>query len=126
MIVLWGSIVKKDLDLAEHVLDLLMPLGGITRRYMFGGWGFYKDGLFFALIADGRFYLKTGPCNVQEFRDAGLVPWAYKSDTGSPTMNYHEAPEGVLENPALMAVWAQKGLAAAREAAVKKTRKKPR
>jgi hypothetical protein len=41
-------------------------------------------------------------------------------------MNYHEAPEGVLENPALMAVWAQKGLAAAREAAVKKTRKKPR
>ena len=112
--------MKKDLALADHVLDLLMPLGGITRRYMFGGWGFYKDALFFALIADGRFYLKTGPCNVQEFKDAGLAPWVYKTEKGNLSMNYHEAPEAVLENLSLMAVWARKGLDAAREAAAKK------
>jgi len=112
--------VKKDTDLADHVLDLLTPLGGITRRYMFGGWGFYKDGLFFALIADGRFYLKTGPCNVQEFRDAGLPEWIYKTEKGNMSMNYHQAPEAVLENPAMMSLWAKKGLAAAKEAAKKK------
>jgi DNA transformation protein len=118
--------VKKDLALADHVLDLLTPLGGVTRRYMFGGWGFYKDGLFFALIADGQFYLKTGPCNEQEFIDAGLAPWKYKTDKGALTMRYHEAPESVLDNASLMAVWARKGLAAAKEAAAKKSRRKPR
>ncbi len=116
--------MKKDLALADHVQDLLSPLGGITRRYMFGGWGFYKDGLFFAIISDGRFYLKTGPCNEQEFMDAGLAPWTYQTEKGNLSMNYHEAPEAVLESPPLMALWAKKGLAAAREAAEKKTKKK--
>jgi DNA transformation protein len=116
--------VKKDLALADHVLDLLTPLGGVTRRYMFGGWGFYKDGLFFALIADWRFYLKTGPENVQEFIDAGLAPWIYEIDKGTMKMSYHEAPESVLENPAIMAVWVRKGLAAAKIAAAKKAGRK--
>ena len=115
--------MKKDTALSDHVLDLLTPLGGMTRRYMFGGWGFYKDGLFFALIAGGRFYLKTGPCNVQDFLDAGLAQWVYPTDKGDMKMCYHEAPEGALENPHLMLTWARKGLAAAREAAEKK---KPR
>lgn len=115
--------MKKDTALADHVLDMLTPLGGITRRYMFGGWGFYKDGLFFALIADGRLYLKTGPGNVQEFLDAGLDQWTYPTDKGPMKMSYHAAPEAALENSRLLLTWARKGLAAAREAAAKK---KPR
>jgi len=112
--------MKKDTALSDHLLDLFSPLGGVTRRYMFGGWGFYKDGFFFALIADGRFYLKTGPCNVQEFLDAGLAQWVYDTDKGPMKMSYHEAPEAALENPNLMLTWAKKGLAAAKEAAAKK------
>ena len=112
--------MKKDTALSDHLLDLLSPLGGVTRRYMFGGWGFYKDGFFFALIADGRFYLKTGPCNVQEFLDAGLAQWIYDTDKGPMKMGYYEAPEAALENPHLMLTWAKKGLAAAKEAAAKK------
>ena len=118
------NVMKKDSALADHVLDLLTPLGGVTRRYMFGGWGFYKDGLFFALIADGKFYLKTGPCNVQEFRDAGLAEWQYQTEKGTMSMNYHEAPEAALESPPLMARWAKKGLAAAQEAVAKKRKRK--
>lgn len=130
MFVRWNvtalNTVKKDLALADHVLDLLTPLGGITRRYMFGGWGFYKDGLFFALIVDGRFYLKTRASTVQEFLDAGLVPCVFETDKGPTQTSYYEAPEGVLENPSLMSMWAKKGLAAAKEAAAKKPGKKPK
>ena len=115
--------MKHDAALSDHILDLLTPLGGVTHRYMFGGWGFYKDDLFFALIADGRLYFKTGPCNVQDFCDAGLDQWVYPTDKGPMKMNYHAAPEGALENPHLMLTWAKKGLAAAKEAAAKK---KPR
>ena len=112
--------MKQDLELADHALDFLSPLGGVTRRYMFGGWGFYKDALFFALIADGRLYFKTGPCNIHEFQDAGLEQWTYPTAKGPMKMSYHAAPEAALESPTLMLAWARKGLAAAKEAAAKK------
>jgi DNA transformation protein len=118
--------MKHDSALSDHVLDLLAPLGGVTRRYMFGGWGFYKDGFFFAIIADGRFYLKTGPCNLQEFLDAGLDQWTYPTDKGPMKMSYHAAPEAALENSRLMLAWARKGLAAAKEAKSAKPAKKQR
>ncbi len=108
--------MKHDAALSDHVLDLLAPLGGVTRCYMFGGWGFYKDGLFFALIADGRLYFKTGPCNVEEFMAAGLEQWTYPTAKSPMKMSYHAAPEAALENPRLMLTWAKKGLAAAQEA----------
>ena len=117
--------MKQDASLADLVLDLLSPLGGVTRRFMFGGWGFYRDGLFFALIADGRFYLKSGPVNIAEFEAAGLAPWVYPTAKGPIRMSYHEAPESVLTNPSLMKAWALKGLAAAAEAAAKKKKKSP-
>ena len=116
--------MKNDTALADHVLDLLAPLGGVTRRYMFGGWGFYKDTLFFALIASGRLYLKTGPCNVEEFTSAGLPQWTYPTDKGPMTMSYHEAPEAALESQPVMLAWARKGLAAAKEAAARKPKKR--
>jgi DNA transformation protein len=114
--------MKHDSALADHVLDLLTPLGGVTRRYMFGGWGFYKDSLFFALIADGTFYLKTSPATVKEFLDAGLAQWVYPTAKGPMKMSYHAAPEAALENPRLMLTWARKALAAARESAGRKRR----
>jgi DNA transformation protein len=116
--------MKHDAALSDHILDLLSPLGGVTRRYMFGGWGFYKDGLFFAIIASGCLYFKTGPCNVQEFLDAGLAQWTVPTDNGRMKMSYHAAPEAALENPRLMLVWARKGLAAAQEAKAAKPAKK--
>ena len=117
--------MKQDAALSDHVLDLLRPLSGVTVKYMFGGWGFYKDTLFFALIAGGRLYFKTGPCNVQQFIDAGLDQWVYPTDKGPMKMSYHAAPEAALENPSVMLQWARLGLDAAREAAAKK-RQSPR
>jgi DNA transformation protein len=116
--------MKHDSALSDHILDLLSPLGGVTRRYMFGGWGFYKDGLFFAIIASGRLYFKSGPCNVADFLEAGLEQWTFPTDTGLMKMSYHAAPEAALENPRLMLTWAKKGLAAAKEAKAAKPAKR--
>ena len=38
----------------EHVLDLLLALGPVKARRMFGGWGFFLEGVMFALSADDR------------------------------------------------------------------------
>jgi DNA transformation protein and related proteins len=118
--------MKHDAAFSDHVLDLLHPLGGVTRKYMFGGWGYYKDGLFFALIADGRLYFKTTPSTVQAFLDAGLEQWTYCTEKGSMKMSYHAAPEAALESPPLMLAWARRGLTAAKEAAAAKKKPAPK
>ena len=43
----------------SYILDLLLPLGGIKVRRMFGGFGIYKNGIFLALIANNILYLKS-------------------------------------------------------------------
>src|SRR5689334_4334295 len=41
-------------ELVDHCIELLGTLGQCTSRRMFGGYGFYIDGLFVALIAYER------------------------------------------------------------------------
>src|SRR5438045_1184991 len=62
-------------DFVEHVLDLLREFGPVTAKPMFGGWGLYHEGLFFALIAEDMLYLKVDEANRAEFDDAHLEPF---------------------------------------------------
>jgi hypothetical protein len=39
-------------EFVEHACELFAPLGSIRVRAMFGGWGFYCDEIFFAIVAD--------------------------------------------------------------------------
>ena len=48
-----------DDGFTAHCLELLAPHGAARARRMFGGVGIYLDGLFIALIADERLYLKV-------------------------------------------------------------------
>ena len=36
----------------EHVVEMLRTFGAVEARAMFGGWGLYHRGAFFALVAD--------------------------------------------------------------------------
>jgi DNA transformation protein len=41
----------------EFLIDQLQPLGGVSARAMFGGWGVYLDGRMFALVAEDTLYV---------------------------------------------------------------------
>ena len=85
---------------------------------MFGGWGLYHQGLFFALVAQETLYLKTDDANRADFDAAGLEPFEFKARGGKIVgMHYRRAPEEALESPAVMAEWARLGYAAAVRAA---------
>ena len=45
-------------EFVEFVLESLQPLRGVGARRMFGGWGIYKDGVMFALIAYDTLYFQ--------------------------------------------------------------------
>jgi DNA transformation protein len=61
-------------EFVEFVLEGLQPLGGVRARRMFGGWGIYKDGVMFALIARDQLYLKVDDDNRAAY-DAADLPY---------------------------------------------------
>ena len=101
-------------EFVEHACELFAPLGSIRARAMFGGWGFYCDDLFFAIIAFETLYLKADAASVENFRQAGAEPFSFTYKDGrSETMNYWTLPGEALESPAEMLPWGRLALAAA-------------
>lgn len=101
-------------ELVAHVLELLASLGSARARRMFGGHGIDVDGLFLALIADGRLYLKTDDLTRARFDAAGCEPFSYRRAGGlTAVMSYSSAPEDAMESAERMAPWARLALEAA-------------
>jgi DNA transformation protein len=108
-----------------HCRELLAPLGPTRARAMFGGVGLYVDGLFIALIADGRLYLKAGAGHEPAFAAAGCAPFTYAMADGRVmTLGYRAAPEEALEAPEAMRPWARRAMEAALVAANAKPKKR--
>jgi len=116
-----------DADFVAYVLELLNPLGRCSARRMFGGHGLYGDGLMFALVFDGRLYLKVDALSKPDFVAAGCEPFVYSGQNKPIEMSYWTAPEAALESAEDMAPWARRAQAAAlRKANAKpKASKKP-
>jgi DNA transformation protein and related proteins len=105
-------------------IELLSPLGPVRARPMFGGQGFYIDGLFAALIAGGELYLKVDDETQARFEAAGCKPFTFEMKNGQQTsMRYYRPPEEALESPPLMLPWARLAFEAALRAANAKAKK---
>ena len=114
-------------DFVEHVLDLLREFGPVTAKPMFGGWGLYHEGLFFALIAEDMLYLKVDDDNRAEFEAAHLEPFVYVTKTDDRmVLSYHQAPAEALDDRRVMAQWARSGYGAALRAKTRKPVRKRR
>ena len=86
-------------ELVIHACELFAPLGSIRTRAMFGGWGFYCDDLFFAIIADETLYLKADAETAARFEGAGGEPFRFSYKDGrTETMNYWTVPEEAMES----------------------------
>ena len=104
---------------ALAVLFLVMML--FLWLGMFGGWGLYQDGAFFAIIVGDALYLKVDDENRAEFEAAGLESFVYVTKDGDRmAMSYYQAPPEALESPAAMTEWARSGYAAALRARSRK------
>jgi DNA transformation protein len=101
----------------EYVLDLLMVIGPVHAKRMFGGAGLYHKGVFFGLIADDVLYFRVDDSNKADYEASGSGPFR---PFGTYAMSYYEVPAGVLEDPDDLAVWARKAI----EVAGKEVRRK--
>lgn len=113
--------------IVDDMLDLLASVGEVIPRRMFGGTGFYKNGIMFALEAYGRLFLKTDAENRQIFIDAGCEPFRFVDKDGHETvMSYWEPPESALSSPMKMKPWALLGVEASLRKAKPKSKAKKR
>ena len=102
---------------SEHVdwlCERLEILGRIKSRRMFGAWGLYCDGLFFAIVADDVLHLKVDAVSRPDFEAAGLAPFTYSMKDGrQQSLSYYPLPEAALDDEDEFLAWARRGLEAA-------------
>jgi DNA transformation protein and related proteins len=100
-------------DFVATVLDLLSRWGGVSARRMFGGYGIYRQGLMFALVADDVLYLKVDDANRSAYQKAGMGPFTYDGKNKTVTLPYWEAPSELFDDADAMIEWAKGAFAAA-------------
>lgn len=105
-------------EFADHVREMLTPLGPVTVRAMFGGFGIYLDGRMFGLIAGNTLFLRSDDGNRAAYEAAGMGPFKPWPDKPM-TMPYHEAPPDLLENRDELCRWGREAHAAALRAPAK-------
>ncbi len=102
-------------EYVNYILDQLTCVGEVSARRMFGGAGLYRDGLFFALIANDVVYFKVDDSNRGEYEAKEMGPFRPFGEK-SYAMRYYEVPIEVVEDGDTLRVWAEKALRVAEQA----------
>jgi len=94
--------------LFEDVLEQLEPLGDVTGKAMFGGYGFWERGAMFALVSsEGILYFKVDETTEPAFRKARARAFAPVMAGQEKSMNrYWSVPAAVRKDDARFADWA--------------------
>ena len=115
--------MREDEGFLEWLRELLEPAGKVSMRRMFGGHGVYVDGLFIAIVVEGRPYFKVDAGTEAAFVAAGCAPFVYESGGKVVPMSYWSLPEAALDSAEDMAPWARRAIEAAlRKPAVKQAK----
>jgi DNA transformation protein len=99
-----------DNTFKEFVLDQLSALPELRLRAMFGGYGLYSGGRFFAILFDGRLYFKVDETNRAAYAGRGMKPFTYTKTKRLLSMRYYEVPPEILEDREQLGVWASQAI----------------
>ncbi len=92
---------------AGELVAALQPLGDVTSKGMFGGYGVFIDGRMFAIVdSGGDWYLKADHSTAHRFEAAGSAKHG--------RMPYWSVPADVAADDALLLEWAGEAAAVAR------------
>ena len=97
---------KEESSLESVVAEFvgrIFPLGEITTKKMFGGYGVFEDGVMFALITSTGFvHLKVDDSNRARFEEAGAGKHG--------RMPYYQIPKQVFDDDAQLLSWTQEAI----------------
>ena len=95
--------------------DVLGHIPGVTSRAMFGGYGIYKNGVIFALIAYEKLYFKSDETVENTFKSAGGTQFEYSKGNHKFTkMRYWTIPQEDMDDPNKVSTWVEKSYLASK------------
>ena len=96
----------------EYIMyEVFQGIEGLSSRSMFGGFGIYKNSVFFALIGDGELYFKVGDNNKADYKKSNSKPFVYTGHKGKDvTLSYWLLPEEIMENKNELIRWIDKAV----------------
>src|SRR5262245_30796851 len=94
----------------DAISDLFSGLGPVSIRKLFGGRGIYHEGVIVAIELRGEIMLKGDATLAAELERAGCTQWSYShAKSGKQvSMPYWTVPDGAMDDPDEMTVWARK------------------
>ncbi len=102
-------LTAKSTLVAEDFVRRLAPLGEVSGKKMFGGFGIFESGTMFALVgSSGQLFLKVDDSNRKDFETAG-------SDQHG-RMPYFSLPDEVLGRDVEPREWASRAIETAHRA----------
>jgi DNA transformation protein len=109
---------------ADHLLELLAPLGPVAAKRFFGGIGILQGPILFAMIMDETLYFRVDAESRPRYEGAGSRPFSYATKTGTRTIHgFFTVPESLLDEPDEICDWARTAIAVA---GAVKARRRPR
>ena len=100
----------------DRVMGLLAPLGGVSGKSMFGGYGLFHDGDMFALISGTGLFFKADDSNRSGYEQAGSKQYR--------PMPYYQVPAEVLQDTVRLLDWARASLTVAHSSTGRKKRQR--
>lgn len=105
--------------------DLFAPMGAVTCKRMFSGYGVYIGTACFALAAKGQVWIKADSASEPALEAAGSQPFSMETPEGVvKTMRaFWSLPDEALDDADALKRWCEPALAAARKSAAEKAAK---
>jgi len=97
------KLTQDSVLVAELLIEKLAPIGGISSKKMFGGYGIFHDGKMFGIIdSQGQCFMKTDDTNRGDYEAKG----AHKHSR----MPYFSIPDEVFKDHDELVSWANKSI----------------
>jgi DNA transformation protein len=94
----------RDESFRDFILEQLSDLEDVDCRTMFGGFGLYGGGQFFAIVFEDRLYFRTDDRTRDAYLELGSEP--FRPNERQTLKNYYEVPAEVVEDRERLVEWA--------------------
>jgi DNA transformation protein len=107
---------EKD-EFIQYILsDVLREIAGITYRPMFGAYGLYREGVFFAILSEEKLYFKTDETTKADYLAHGSQPLNYlRLGKRAILKTYYEVPAEIMENQEEIVKWVERAYQAGKK-----------
>lgn len=96
---------RKTSSFTAFVIDQLSELGALHCRPMFGCYGLYHQGVFFAIICADTLFFRTDEESAPDYIKLGMSPFVFRERQS--VNSYYEVPAKILNSRRHLAEWAR-------------------